>query len=103
MPEKEDKKQKASFVFIIKPGVTYTQYEQFKSPKALDLFKLSQSVEAEIEKQRQLLRQMRKEYASSPSKRASLRAQILKAEDYLKTLYPQPEQYRNAARAEEVK
>lgn len=103
MPEKEEKKQETSFVFIIKPGVTYTQYEQFKSGKALELFKLSQSVEAEIEKQYQLLRRMRKDYASSPSKRASLKEPILKAEDYLKTLYPQPEQYRNAARAEELK
>ena len=100
---KEDK-EKAEFEFVVSPGVIYKKYSQFKSDKALELYKLSESVEREIAKQKATLKELRQEYSeASPSEQEQLAPSILKAEEYIKTLYPQPEQYRNAAREEEVK
>ena len=97
-------KDEADFEFIIIPGVTYTKYTQFKNPKALELYKLAEGVEREIANQQATLKELRTKYAkATPSQKEKLAELILKAEDNLKTLYPQPEQYRNAARREEVK
>lgn len=99
-----EEKTEADFEFIIIPGIKYTQYTQFKNPKALELYKLSESVEREIATQCEILKRLRREYAeATPSQQEKLSVAILKAEEYLLTLYPQPEQYRNAARAEEIK
>ena len=90
--------------FYTEKGILYTTYTQFKNPKALELYKLSEGVENEIENQKATLKKLRQEYSvASPEQREKLAPSILKAEEYLKTLYPQPEQYRNAARAEEIK
>lgn len=100
----KEEKPDADFEFVVTPGVIYTKYTQFKSSKALELYKLAEGVEQEIAKQQALLKQLRKEYSTaSPTQKETLTESILKAEDYLKTLYPQPAQYRNAAREEEVK
>ena len=100
----QEDKEKTEFDFVVSPGVIYTTYTQFKNPKALELYKLSEGVESEIEKQKATLKKLRQEYSvASPEQREKLAPSILKAEEYLKTLYPQPEQYRNAAREEEIK
>lgn len=99
---KEDK-EKAEFEFVVAPGVIYTKYSQFKSSSALESYKRSEELEREIEKQKATLKALRKEYSkASQSQREQLAPSILKAEEYIKTLYPQPEQYRNAARVEEM-
>ena len=99
----EEKSETIEFEFVVSPGVVYTKYTQFKNPKALELYKLAEGVEHEIEKHKNQLKEMRKAYSiASLSQRDELAPSILKAEECLKTLYPQPEQYRNAARAEEI-
>ncbi len=100
---KEDK-EKAEFEFVVSPGIIYTKYSQFKSNSALESYKRSEELEREIEKQKAILKGLRKEYSNaSQSQREQLAPSILKAEEYIKTLYPQPKQYRNAARIEEIK
>lgn len=100
---KPQEKRESDFEFIITPGLKYTHYTQFKSAKALELYKLSEGVAEEIKKQQNTLKELRKEYAAKATPPVSLKEAILKAEEYLKILYPQPEQYRNAARKEELK
>lgn len=99
----QENKDKAEFEFIVTPGKIYTKYSQFKSSKALELYKLSEGVEQEIIKQRAILKGLRQEYSvASSDERENLAQAILKIEEMLKILYPQPEQYRNAAREEEM-
>lgn len=96
--------ENVDFEFVVAPGIIYTKYTQFKSSEALELYKLSEGIEQEIAKQRAILKELRKEYSeSTSSQKENLAPSILKAEEYLKTLYHQPEQYRNAAREEEMK
>lgn len=99
-PEKPEE-PKAEFTFIIRPGLTYTNLSQFKSPEARELFKKSVNAEKEIEKVESSLVTLREKYRAARN-RTDISAQILKSEEYLKALYPQPGLYRNQSRAAEA-
>lgn len=92
---------KEEFVFVVKPGLIYTNKEQFKSAKAKELFEKSVAVENEIAELNYELSRMRIKYGKAKDK-TSVSASILKNEEYLLTLYPQPEKYRNMSRVAEI-
>lgn len=89
------------FVLVIKPGLIYTNKEQFKSAKAKELFEKSVSIEKEIAAINSELSEIRIKYNKAKDKSA-ISATILKREEYLLTLYPQPEKYKNMSRAAEI-
>lgn len=94
-------KPKEEFVLVINPGLIYTNKEQFKSAVAKELYEKSISIEKEIAALNTELSEMRKKYEKAKNKTA-ISADILKNENYLITLYPQPEKYRNMSRAAEI-
>ncbi|MEG1573799.1 MAG: hypothetical protein RR341_01820, partial [Bacteroidales bacterium] len=77
---------KADFIFIVKPGLIYTNLSQFKSPEAKALFKKGTDAEKEIEKTKASLVDLREKYRIA-KKRTDISTQILKLEEYIKTLY----------------
>lgn len=94
-------KPKEEFVFVIKPGLIYTRKSDFKSAKAKELYEKSVSVDKEITDLYDELSELRLKYAVAKDKSA-ISANILKNEEYLLTLYPQPEKYRNMSRKAEI-
>lgn len=94
-------KPKDEFILVIKPGLIYTNKEQFKSPEAKELFDKAVSVEKEIKAINDELTGLRQKYSRAKDKKETA-SQIIKNEEYLLTLYPQPEKYKNMSRAAEI-
>lgn len=94
-------KPKDEFILVIKPGLIYTNKEQFKSSEAKELFDKAVSVEKEINAINEELTELRQKYSNAKDKKETA-SQIIKNEEYLLTLYPQPEKYKNMSRAAEI-